>query len=339
MTAPTPSPAPSRASCTEARVLLLRAIPAAGLAGAGVVVTRHLAALLPAVGPEAVLVLFQLALAVLITVIAAYLTLVWTLAAAALTLGTDRGLGRAVLGALRVIAPSTARRIVLGAATATVLGSMAGAPALAVPSAPPVSPLSAVGISAPELPRPAAAASTRWSASIAETDAGSRLSSTTLSGRIAHELGEAPQERSPEQGRDTETPQATQTPQGAEETTATEDAEGSAPPIGWTTPDPAEDTAAGPVTPAASPPKQGHESTHSTAPPEQAPVIIVVRRGDTLWQIAEHALGPGADDPAAVARAVHRIHTRNLDEIGPDPDHIEPGQRLVLPQDLMEEHR
>ncbi|WP_377323858.1 LysM peptidoglycan-binding domain-containing protein [Pimelobacter simplex] len=57
---------------------------------------------------------------------------------------------------------------------------------------------------------------------------------------------------------------------------------------------------------------------------------LVVRPGDTLWAIAERALGPGAT-AREVAAHWPRIHVRNAAVIGPDPDRIRPGQLLHLP--------
>lgn len=57
---------------------------------------------------------------------------------------------------------------------------------------------------------------------------------------------------------------------------------------------------------------------------------VVVRPGDTLWAIAERALGPAAT-PGEVAAHWPRIHARNAAVIGPDPDRIRPGQLLHLP--------
>ncbi len=68
----------------------------------------------------------------------------------------------------------------------------------------------------------------------------------------------------------------------------------------------------------------------SAAPGPARPVTIrrvVVRRGDSLWSIAEATLRPGAS-AARVAAGVHRIHTANASTIGDDPDLIFPGQRL-----------
>ena len=57
---------------------------------------------------------------------------------------------------------------------------------------------------------------------------------------------------------------------------------------------------------------------------------VVVRRGDTLWDIAARHLGPGATT-AGIAHEWPRWHAANRALIGPDPDRIQPGQRLVPP--------
>jgi nucleoid-associated protein YgaU len=57
---------------------------------------------------------------------------------------------------------------------------------------------------------------------------------------------------------------------------------------------------------------------------------VVVRHGDTLWDIAARHLGPGAT-PARVAAAWPRWYAANRAVIGADPDRILPGQRLVPP--------
>jgi nucleoid-associated protein YgaU len=59
-----------------------------------------------------------------------------------------------------------------------------------------------------------------------------------------------------------------------------------------------------------------------------APVVVV--RGDTLWAIAARHLGRGAS-AAEVAAEWPRWHAANRSTIGPDPDLILPGQRLVAP--------
>lgn len=57
---------------------------------------------------------------------------------------------------------------------------------------------------------------------------------------------------------------------------------------------------------------------------------VVVRPGDSLWSLAEQALGP----EAGVADLVdhwHRTYAANRPVVGDDPDLIHPGQRLRLP--------
>ena len=63
-------------------------------------------------------------------------------------------------------------------------------------------------------------------------------------------------------------------------------------------------------------------------PPER---VVLVRPGDTVWDIAAASLDPRAD-AAEVARAAHRWYLANREVIGPDPDLIHPGQRLVAPE-------
>ena len=58
---------------------------------------------------------------------------------------------------------------------------------------------------------------------------------------------------------------------------------------------------------------------------------VVVRRGDTLWDIAARHLGAGAG-AAEVARAWPRWYAANRSVIGPEPDLIRPGQRLRVPE-------
>ena len=59
--------------------------------------------------------------------------------------------------------------------------------------------------------------------------------------------------------------------------------------------------------------------------------VVVVRPGDSLWVIAERELPPGAPDSLVAARW-HALYAANREVIGPDPDVLWPGQRLVLPE-------
>jgi hypothetical protein len=54
---------------------------------------------------------------------------------------------------------------------------------------------------------------------------------------------------------------------------------------------------------------------------------IEVESGDSLWSIAEERVGLGR-----TAACWPRIYAANRSTIGPDPDHIEPGQKLDLPK-------
>jgi LysM domain len=56
---------------------------------------------------------------------------------------------------------------------------------------------------------------------------------------------------------------------------------------------------------------------------------VVVRPGDSLWAIAQRDLRSGASD-RAVASRWRAIYAANRARIGPDPDLLEPGQRLFL---------
>jgi nucleoid-associated protein YgaU len=57
---------------------------------------------------------------------------------------------------------------------------------------------------------------------------------------------------------------------------------------------------------------------------------VVVRPGDTLWDIAAAHL-PGDPTTAGVAAAWPRWYAANRRAIGPDPDLLLPGQRLRPP--------
>jgi resuscitation-promoting factor RpfA len=57
---------------------------------------------------------------------------------------------------------------------------------------------------------------------------------------------------------------------------------------------------------------------------------IVVRRGETLWDIAARHLGTGATDGEIASEWPHWF-TANRAVIGADPDHLIPGERLRAP--------
>ncbi len=66
------------------------------------------------------------------------------------------------------------------------------------------------------------------------------------------------------------------------------------------------------------------------APPPAAAADLVVRPGDTLWQLAAARL-PAGSPPAAVAAAWPAWWSANRAVIGDDPDLLLPGQHLVPP--------
>ena len=68
----------------------------------------------------------------------------------------------------------------------------------------------------------------------------------------------------------------------------------------------------------------------TTTPPPSVGDGVVVHRGDTLWDIVRHHLGPQASD-AEVAQAWPDWHAANRAVIGADPDLLLPGQVLRPP--------
>lgn len=64
--------------------------------------------------------------------------------------------------------------------------------------------------------------------------------------------------------------------------------------------------------------------------PEAGPRLVQIKRGDTLWSIASHQLGPSAGVSELTA-AVDAWYDANKALIGPDPDLIFPGQKLTPP--------
>lgn len=89
-----------------------------------------------------------------------------------------------------------------------------------------------------------------------------------------------------------------------------------------------------PDRPAPAPRTARNDALHlvSTAPRAGTSVAdeVVVRRGDSLWDIAERHLGPGATS-SEVAAEWPRWHAANREVVGDDPDLIRPGQRLSPP--------
>ena len=106
------------------------------------------------------------------------------------------------------------------------------------------------------------------------------------------------------------------------------------PPLGWgeqpavegSTPPGTHDAQPSP----ADPPSSSAGDSATPTPPR----TVVVHDGDTLWSITDELLGPAPDDPSEIALAWPELHEANHDLVGPDPDHLEPGQELTVPASL-----
>ncbi len=84
------------------------------------------------------------------------------------------------------------------------------------------------------------------------------------------------------------------------------------------------------VTPATFAPTAGRETTPTTSRAGRGSVTVTA--GDTLWSIAAARLGARAQ-PGDISRAWPRWFAANRAVVGPDPDHISPGQVLEAPSD------
>ena len=62
---------------------------------------------------------------------------------------------------------------------------------------------------------------------------------------------------------------------------------------------------------------------------DRLPRLHRVRHGESLWSIAESALG--TTEPVRIARYWHKVHHANREVIGSDPNILFPGQQLTLP--------
>lgn len=114
-------------------------------------------------------------------------------------------------------------------------------------------------------------------------------------------------------------PPVTSQPLTSSTTAPTDHGDRSVPQPGWT-----------PTAPVPRPTAPDGVGLVSTQPHQTLPDQVVVRRGDTLWDIAARHLGPGAS-VADVATEWPRWYAENADAIGPDPDLIVPGLELTVP--------
>ncbi|WP_404388187.1 LysM peptidoglycan-binding domain-containing protein [Humibacillus xanthopallidus] len=88
-----------------------------------------------------------------------------------------------------------------------------------------------------------------------------------------------------------------------------------------------------PTRPAPTPDEAGARLLAPSPRPGAAALdTVTVRRGDSLWSIAERHLGAAATD-AEVARTWPQWYAANREVIGDDPDLIHPGTQLVPPRE------
>ncbi|GAA1288305.1 LysM peptidoglycan-binding domain-containing protein [Brachybacterium alimentarium] len=234
-----------------------------------------------------------------------YLAVIWSLAGLVLMIGPASRTGTALLGALRILAPQLARRILVGTVLATTATGLALVPASASttgPSAGSGRSVDAVAISSeltPALP--------------VGSDPDPEASAPTVSPDDA----EAPR---PGLGWGES---AAGVPEPEEQPLAA---------------DLADDPTEGTGTPGAAPLEQ-EASAEQQGPLHEAdapssPGTVVVHAGDTLWSITDDLLGPAPEDPSEIAAAWPLLHEANRDVIGHNPDHLEPGQELTVPAPL-----
>jgi len=295
-----PAPIPGRLMAAGA------AISSAAAIGMALYVHARLPVVLGGHGQSALLGALLVAAAALGGLLCAYLALIWTLASSILLVGPASRSGRALLGALRVLAPQLARRLTLGAAFATAATGLVLAPAVAADPAAPDHGTGRIAVSAtlnPVSPMPAGGPGSPGPAS---PPAGG---------------DQTPDPPGPPAA-DAEPDQQDAAPSGAGP-----DAPGR-PTLGW--PGPRSGEAADEV----APPSDAGASAASDPPPSSSPSTIEVGPGDSLWSITDDLLGPGLDDPDAIASLWPVLHDVNGDVIGTDPDHIEPGQVLIVPAQL-----
>lgn len=101
-------------------------------------------------------------------------------------------------------------------------------------------------------------------------------------------------------------------------------------------PEPAAVAAAG-VAGLSLPDRMAVPATHDLSAAAE-PADVVVAPGDSLWAISARLLPDRAGD-ARIARACRSLYRANAERIGPDPDRIYPGARLLIPDALVADRK
>ncbi|UEJ82608.1 LysM peptidoglycan-binding domain-containing protein [Brachybacterium halotolerans subsp. kimchii] len=298
---------------TGRRAALAMPLIAIASLAAGTVLLRAAAALQvearSSYGTDALTALVLLAVAALGVLLCAYLALVHALAAVVMLRGADAVGSRALLRALRVLAPRLASRALATLAVTTAAAGLLAGPAQAQGT--PVGVTSAAGSTASLASAPAAAPLMRLPGS---QDPPPAHTDHTPSAQLPAE----PDAPSPEEP--TDQPDA-----GDEEL----------PGLGWgdqEAPADGQNTPAGSGATGADDSSADDSSSDDNGRPDT--LTVVVKDGDSLWSISDDLMGVGPDSPREISAAWPELFSENADVIGPDPDHIEPGQVLTVPDAL-----
>lgn len=312
---------------------------------------------LTGLGPSGLLAALLAATAALGALLCLYLAVIWGLTTVVLLSGPASATGRALLPALRVLAPRLARQVVLGAgATAAVAGlTLSGASAVVLAPGPEadatacsqqLAPTNAQALSssAPAASAPAAPQDIGACAATAAAPAGSEDGYGAEGGAGgASDQGGAPTEQ-PTAQEDEELPslgwEGSPSPTGTPETTepGTTTPETTEPKA--TEPEATDPDGSGPTEEPAEPDPAPAEDETDTAvpgpqdPPAEPPGTVVVEEGDTLWSLTNELLGDGPESDAEIAAAWPVLYQHNHEVIGDDPDRLRPGQVLQVPAGL-----
>ncbi|MFE5775147.1 LysM peptidoglycan-binding domain-containing protein [Brachybacterium sp. NPDC056505] len=304
----------TRTRATGRRAALAAPLIATASLAAGAILLRVTAALeveaRSSYGTDALTALVLLAVAALGVLLCAYLALVHALAAVVMLRGADAAGSRALLRALRVLAPRLASRALATLAVTTAAAGLLAGPAQAQ-GTPAVT--SAAGQTASPASAPAAAPLMRLPGS---QDHPPEHTDASPSAHLPVEPDAPPPE---------------------EPTGRPDDGDQDLPGLGWGDQEaPADDPDPHAGSEASEADAEDSSADDGSADGSERPdtLTVVVKDGDSLWSISDDLMGVGTDDPGAVSAAWPELFAANADVIGPDPDHIEPGQVLTVPDAL-----
>lgn len=290
------------------------------------------------------------AVAVIGALAAVHLAVVWTLAVLISLAGTRSTAGRIGLRVLRILAPTLARRLSVGVLSASTAFLATGDPGASDRPDVPIH-VSGATVSAPARIDSAAHVTQRGSGQGITRTASSvlttgRSTDSTLGDRTAQEAASTPEPAAARSGnepgaRPVLAPQSTRAAAArlspALPAEQPEDEDGAArsprPPLAWGR-DGETPRSTAPGTETERPVTDQHGTAQTDAAADEPVRTVTVRPGDTLWSITDDLLGDDPDSDARIARHWPLLHEANRPLIGPDPDHIEPGQELTVPHPL-----